>query len=290
MKKTHLLILSTLALFSAMGCNQAEPQWKAEHVVTLDGFHVPESVLHAPKTGLIYVTNMECVPDEYWTDDNKGYLTLMEGVHRVKTRRWIDSTSASRLHAPKGMCLLGDTLYFADNTRLMQVPLSGGTPEVLASGFKQANDVATDGKNIWVSDTAAGKIFCVSPQGKKREIKAPAGINGLTFFGDKLFGVSWDLHEVYELDPTGQAAPVSFGLAGHFKNLDGIEVLDDGTFIVSDFMGDTVYTISPDRRAVHPLIKTPSPADMGLNRKAGLLYVPQFMKDKLSVYQIRKIN
>ena len=140
MKKTQLLILSTLAIFAVMGCNQAEPEWKAELVVTLDGFHVPESVLHAPKTGVIYVTNMECEPDEYWTDDNKGYLTTLEGVHRVKTRRWIDSTPACRLHAPKGMCLLGDTLYFADNKRLMQVPLSGETPKVLASGFKQQSE------------------------------------------------------------------------------------------------------------------------------------------------------
>ena len=103
-----------------------------------------------------------------------------------------------------------------------------------------------------------------------------------------MFGVSWDLHEVYELDPSGKAAPVAFGLASHFKNLDGIEVLCDGTFVVSDFMGDTVCIITPDRTTVHPLIKTPSPADMGLNRKAGLLYVPQFMKDKLSVYQLKR--
>jgi hypothetical protein len=289
MKKTQLLILSTLAIFAAMGC-QADPEWKAEHVSTLDGFHVPESALHSPKTGTIFVTNIECEPDNYWVDNNKGYISVVDGDHRVKTRRWVESKPESRLHGPKGMCLLGDTLYFTDNTRLMQVPLSGGTPSVLVSGFKQANDLATDGKNIWVSDTAAGKIFCVTPQGTKREIQAPAGINGLTFFDDKMFGVSWDLHEVYELDPSGKSAPVAFGLADHFKNLDGIEVLDDGTFIVSDFMGDTVYTINPDRRSVHPLIKINSPADIGLNRKAGLLYVPQFMKDKLSVYQLKKIK
>jgi hypothetical protein len=115
---------------------------------------------------------------------------------------------------------------------------------------------------------------------------APAGINGLTFFGNKMFGVSWKLHEVYELDPSGKKAPVAFGLADHFTNLDSIEVLDDGTFVVSDFMGDAVYTISPDRSRVDKLIAVPSPADIGLNRKDGLLYVPQFMKDRLSVYRL----
>ena len=88
MKKTQLLILSTLAIFVVMGCNQAEPEWKAELVVTLDGFHVPESVLHAPKTGVIYVTNMECVPDEYWTDDNKGYLSVVDGSFEQPGSGW----------------------------------------------------------------------------------------------------------------------------------------------------------------------------------------------------------
>jgi hypothetical protein len=65
-------------------------------------------------------------------------------------------------------------------------------------------------------------------------------------------------------------------------------VLDDGTFVVSDFMGNKVCTVSPDRSSVSTLIEIPSPADIGLNRKDGLLYVPQFMKGKLSVYRIKK--
>jgi hypothetical protein len=81
---------------------------------------------------------------------------------------------------------------------------------------------------------------------------------------------------------------VAFGLDRHFTNLDGIEVLDDGTFVVSDFTGNKVCTIPPDRSRVDTLVETPTPADIGLNRKAGLLYVPQFTSDTLSVYRLTR--
>ena len=63
---------------------------------------------------------------------------------------------------------------------------------------------------------------------------------------------------------------------------------EDGTFIVSDFIGNRVYTVTPDRSTVTALAEIPSPADIGLNRQEGLLFVPQFMEDKLSVYKLKK--
>ena len=192
------------------------------------------------------------------------------------------------INAPKGMCVLGRHLYFNDNTRLLRCTREGKNVEVVASGFEKANDLCTDGKSIWLSDKAASKIYCISPKGKKREIKSPESVNGITFSGSKMFGVSWGLHEVYELDPSGKNAPVAFGLSKHFTNLDGIEVLDDGTFIVSDFMGNKVCTITADRSTVETLATLETPADIGLNRKDGLLYVPQLKKDKLVVYQLKK--
>jgi hypothetical protein len=287
-KKSELLIVSLVTIIAATGCNHTKRPWQAEHVTTVSGFAVPECALYEPTGKAVYVSNIESKPDEYWTDDSKGFISVLGSDNRVATLRWVASKPDAILHGPKGMCLLGKHLYFTDNTRLMRCTMSGNDVEVLASGFKQANDLATDGESVWVSDTKAGKIFCVSPTGEQREIPAPAGINGITFSGTKMFGVSWDLHEVYELDPSGKKPPVAFGLAGQFKNLDGIEVLDDGTFVVSDFMGNKVCTVSPDRSSVSTLIEIPSPADIGLNRKDGLLYVPQFMKGKLSVYRIKK--
>jgi hypothetical protein len=288
MKKSSLLIIGAVIISIIAGCSPADSQWQAEHVTTLSGFKVPECAVYAPDSGLIYVSNIDCILGEYWLDNGTGHITVVGKNHRIQVEQLVKSEPSAVLHGPKGLCILGEHLYMADNARLMRCPLAGGKAEVVAEGFSRANDLCTDGQSVWVSDVMAGKIYVVSPEGEKREIKAPEGVNGITFAGEKMFGVSWPQHEVYELDPSGKKAPVAFGLAEHFTTLDGIEVLDDGTFIVSDFQENKVCTISPDRTTVKTLIETTTPADIGLNRKAGLLYVPLLTEHKLAVYRISK--
>lgn len=280
--RTWILVLGVALVVT--GCTREPRQWFAEHVSTTEGFNVPECVLVGD--GVAYVSNIESLPDEYWVDDGKGYISVLNLKGGVEIKQWIESKPGAIVHSPKGMCLLGEHLYFTDNTRLMRCSLEGGDPEVVADGFGKANDLTTDGGNVWVSDTLHGKIFCMASDGTQREILAPESVNGITFHDGKMFGVSWGLHEVYELDPAGQKEPQAFGLADHFTNLDGIEVLDDGTIIVSDFMGNKVCTVSPDRSTVRTLVEVDSPADMGLNRYDGLLYIPHFMEDKVSIYRI----
>lgn len=265
---------------------EAAARWQAELLVTLDGFEVPECALPDPARGVTYVSNIESEPDKYWEDDGAGFLSTITRDLQPGTRRWLDTGTTGIIHSPKGMCLLEGILYFTDNSRVMR--LAAGGVEVLAEGFEKANDLATDGANIWVSDTAAGKIFALSPDGEKREIPAPDGVNGITFDGERMFGVSWDLHEIYELDPGGEKEPTAFGLAGHFVNLDGIEVLGDGSFLISDFKGNAVYVVGADRKSIHKLIDITSPADIGIDRERGLLYVPRFMENKVSIYRLSR--
>ena len=277
-----------VGLVLLVGCAPTSADgWRAERVAVTSGFAVPECALPAPGGTRVYVSNIVSEPGGYWDDDGTGHISILGADHQLAAEPWVKSQPGQPLHAPKGMCLLGEYLYVADNSRLLRYGIDGGPSEVVASGFQRANDLCTDGRTVWVADTAAGKVYSVTPAGEKREIPAPDGVNGLTFFGPKMFGVSWSLHEVYELDPTGTADPVPFGLASHFTNLDGIEVLDDGTFVVSDFTGNKVCTISADRARVSTLLDVPSPADIGLNRADGLLYVPLFMSNTLSVYRMR---
>jgi len=287
--------LAALPLF-CLSCNQekrpateaVQIDWTAEHLATLDGFDIPECAMYHAGSGVLYVANIESAPDEYWKDDGKSFISTIGAGHQVIKQRWLDSTEQSPIHAAKGMCVLGNHLYFTDNTRVMRCDLKTGEGlEQVTSGYQKANDLVSDGVNVWLSDNAAGKVYCISPDGKQREIPAPQGVNGLTFDGKRLYAVSWDLHEVYELDPTGEAQPVAFGLAEHFTNLDGIEVLCDGTFVVSDFKGNKVSAIGPDRTVVKTLIELDSPADIGLNRQKHLLYVPHFLEGKVSVYRLK---
>jgi hypothetical protein len=297
MNVKHVSVLGVIVLSGVTGCLTSGPQCvknsgslNAKHIVTLEGFQYPESTLFDAKSGNIFVSNIECAPLGYWVDDGKAFISLIKKDNTVQALRWVDSKPTAPMNGNKGLTILGDHLYFADNTQLQRCTLSGQHVEVVATGFKKANDLCSDGSNVWLSDTGAGKIYCIKPCGEKREIKAPPAANGITFVGSKMFGVSWDLHEVYELDPTGKNEPVPFGLASHFTNLDGIEVLKDGTFIVSDYKGHKVCAISADRKTVTTLIKLETPADIGIDHEAGVLYVPQLMANKVSVFKLTGVG
>lgn len=293
MNMKNVSVLGVIVLSGVTGCLTSGPQCvknsgslNAEHIVTLEGFKHPESTLYDAKSGYIYVSNIECEIGQYWTDDGKAFISLLKKDNTLQALRWVDSKPTALMNGNKGLTILGDHLYVADNTRLLRCTLSGQNVEVVASGFTKANDLCSDGSNVWLSDTGAGKIYCIKPCGEKREIKAPPAANGVTFAGGKMFGVSWDLHEVYELDPTGKNQPVPFGVADHFITLDSIEVLKDGTFIVSDFKGHKICTISADRQTVTTLIKLETPADIGIDHEAGILYVPQLLANQVSVFKL----
>lgn len=290
-------MITLLALLGAAGTDlraetdgtAAKPGWSLTPVTTLDGFQVPECALWDGKANRLYVSNIESEPGQYWSDDGKGYLSVVGPDHRVVAARWLDSTLAAVIDSPKGMCLLGAHLYFTDNTRLLRCDAATGKGlEVVAKGFQQANDLATDGEGVWLSDTAAGKVYRVATDGGRREIPAPEGVNGLACAGGRLFAVSWALHDVYELDPKGVRPPVAYGLARHFTNLDGVEVLEDGSLLVSDFPGNQLCLVAPDRVTVTVLARIDSPADIGLDRQRGLLYVPQFLHGRLAIFRLER--
>lgn len=251
------------------------------------GFRTPECVVPGPAGP--YVSNIDTDERAYWADDGTGFISLLAPNGATRKLRWADSSPSHPLHAPKGMCLLGHKLYVADNARVVVYDtLDTSAVETIAvPGAQQLNDVATDGQAVYVSDSAQGVIYRLG-RGDAQVLRAPESVNGIAFHRGAMFAVSWGKHDVYQLDPRGKEEPVAFGLDRHFVNLDGIEVLADGTFVVSDFFGHKVCSIAPDRQTVRVLAELESPADIGVDRLRSLLYVPQFMRNTVAVYRLVK--
>lgn len=272
----------------AQGNTSPPKTWSASQISVIEGFRVPECVLADPATGNVYVSNIDAVEDAYWNDDEAGHISLLNSDGDVRELKWLQSAPENVINAPKGMCIRAGYLYFTDNARLMRRNLAKEEPprEVPLPQAKRLNDLASDGEFVFVSDTVLGIIYKIGADGKAAVLKSPESPNGVACWKGKVFAVSWDLHDVFEIDPSGNNAPVSFGLAAHFTNLDGIEVLDDGSFIVSDFVGNKVSLITPDRKTVTTLAELDTPADIGLDPTRGLLYVPQFMKDRVAILRL----
>jgi len=264
--------------------------WQATEVSSQDGFTVPECVV-TDGAGNVFVSNIAPVEDVYWDDDGSGFISKLNENGTFGSLVWAGARRNSPIHSPKGMSILDGWLYVNDSTRVRRCKVDD--PNTLEdtgiSVGTKYNDLATDGTHLYISDMGKGIVLKVDPKtGDEQEIPAPEGVNGVTAHDGKLYAVSWTQHEVYELDPKGEAGPVSFGLADKFTNLDGIEVLDDGSFIISDFKGNKVDLLEADRKTLRTLIEIESPADIGIDRQKNLLYVPQFKKDKVVVFELQK--
>ncbi len=286
MRKTGTVL--TILLLLAGGLSAAE--WQVTEIAAIEGLDVPECLVVDEPKGLVYISNVSTKTEGYWEDDGVGFISLATTGGDLKELHWLNSSPAFPINGPKGMCVLDGKLYFNDNTRLLKCALGvPGTPEPISlPRSKKLNDLGTDGVCVYVTDTELGIIYKIDPRGGAQELKAPEGVNGVTSWKGRLFAVSWTQHEVYELDPQGKQDPRPFGVAEHFTNLDGIEVLEDGTFVVSDFMGNKVSLISPDEKTVTTLLECESPADFGLDRKRGLLLVPELMKNRAVLYKLEK--
>ena len=64
-------------------------------------------------------------------------------------------------------------------------------------------------------------------------------------------------------------------------------MLDDGSFIVTDWKGNSVYSIAADRTTVTKLFDVKSAADLALDRKKNLLYVPEMLKNRAVILKIK---
>ena len=293
MNKIACIGLGSLAAAMVLA-GSVRAEWTLRHLRTVEGFQVPECVVIDPDSGVGYVSNIVALPipgdtSPYWAEDGNGFISRLKPDGQMDVPQWKKSTPELPLNSPKGMCILRGRLWVNDVTQVASFPLAGDRPgrRRPIEGALKLNDMASDGRAVYASDMEQGVVYRITRQ-EVTKLKAPAGVNGITFFQGKMFAVSRTEHDVWEMDPAGRSALKPFGVAEHFSGLDGIEVLDDGTFLISDIAGGKVSAIEPDRHSVRTLVELESPADIGLDRQRMLLYVPLFKKDQVEVYQIEK--
>ncbi len=108
----------------------------------------PESVLHDRERDVYYISNIN---GSMLTRDGNGFIARVDPKTMKVDLGWI----AKGLDAPKGMAVLGDALYVSDITGVKKFDRRTGAPrgEIPLPGATFINDIATDGRNLYVSDT-----------------------------------------------------------------------------------------------------------------------------------------
>ena len=121
------------------------------------GLNTPECAIHDEKADIYIVSNINGNP---LGKDKAGFISRVAPSGKILDLKWIDgSAEGITLNAPKGLAIVGDTLYAADVNAVRKFDRVSGKPtgviELKGSSF--LNDLASgpDGK-VYVSDSGFG--------------------------------------------------------------------------------------------------------------------------------------
>lgn len=261
-------------------------------VATVAGFSGPEAVRYDPEQDVYFVGNFNGPGD---AGDNNGFISRLRADGKVENLRFIaGGAKGVTLHAPRGMFIVGDTLWAADVGAVRGFDRRTGAQiaivdfAALEPGF--LNDVAAgpDGA-LYVTDTPKNRIYKVVG-------RTPSVAVEDTSLG-RPNGITWDASgNRFIVVPFGgrQALfgwrPGRSGLeviatppGGHY---DGVEMMDGGRILVASQADSSLLIV--DRGQPRRVARTiGAPADIGLDLKRRRTAVPYIALDRVDIFQLR---
>jgi hypothetical protein len=268
--------------------------------IEVTGFSTPESVLHDVVDDVYLVSNINGAPLD---KDGNGFISRVTPAGAVADLRWIDGAAEGvELHAPKGMALLGDTLYVADIDCVRMFVRTTGAPagSVCIPGATFLNDVAVDANNVLhVTDTGfragaegfepsgSAAIHRFAPDGGHAALATGdelGGPNGIAFGPRGGFVVTFGSGEIYLLEADGSRTPVLPGAEG--RQLDGIVFTEDGGFLFSSWGDQAVHRVGPDGAVTRVMEGVEAPADIGYDAGRNRVLVPLFMANTVIIQEL----
>ncbi len=184
----------------------------------------PESISYDSDRNYFYVSNINGSPSII---DHNGYISLIGLDGKILSKKWIDN-----LDAPKGIIYKNDKIYFTDIRKV--VIADAQTAEILniiqIKGSVFLNDIVISDDNIlFVSDTATGIVFKISPNLDVSKLPGTySNVNGL-FLKNSFLYIGADKSLIkYDLT-TGNKNIIASDLG----NIDGLYVYSDSEFLYS---------------------------------------------------------
>jgi sugar lactone lactonase YvrE len=274
------LLLSTAAL--------AAPKllWEAKDL------EQPESVVLDPATGTLLVSN---IVGAIMQKDGNGYIAKLGLDGSIVTKQWVKG-----LNAPTGMALHDRTLYVADVDQLVEINAASG--EILkrydAKGAVFLNDVVVDEDGtVYVSDTPMNTIWrlkdgAFEPWFANDVLNGP---NGLLVQDGKLIVASFgklpgegqkqELGGLLAVDIEKQAV-TAIGKDDKLGNLDGLQALGPGAYLVTDWAAGGLYRLDAKGKFERLLKLGKGSADFIYFPDKKLALIPIMLSNSLVAYTL----
>lgn len=252
--------------------------WKSDTLL-----RTPESVQYDPQRQLLYVANINKVNVE--NPDGDGFITIMNTDGKISNLKW-----ARGLNDPKGMGILGNSLFVADLKDLVEIDLKTGAiiKRHPAINSVMLNDVSVSPRDeVFVSDSRGHKLYRYADGKMELYLDDPnlQGPNGVYAEKDHMIVASAGTGNLWKLDYTTKKYS-SWAMTN--KTADGI-LRYGNDYLISCWHGE-VYYVKPDGK-VWKLIDSKEPqtntADFGYIPNQKTVLIPNFYRNTVTAYQIK---
>ena len=269
------------------------------------GFSSPGSVRYDADLDVFFVANINGNPSD---KDNNGFISRIDATHPGTAVTFIQAgQNGVTLHAPKGILIIGDTLWVTDIDVVRGFHKRTGAPvaTINLARLKATflNDIAADPDGtLYITDTGisydaqgtvtqahVGRIFSVKgrvasvvmeddhlarPNGiawdnaNRRFILAPSASNGIQ---------SWRVGQ-------SRVAQIAIGAGG----FDGIEALPDGRFLITSWTDRSLGVGSDGSGIVRIAGGIDTPGDIGIDPTRGWIAVPRLDANRVDWFALPK--
>ena len=277
------------------------PPGPATRVSATTGFSTPESVKWDADQGVWFVSNINGSPG---AKDGNGFISRLRADGTVDSLQFVaGGRGGVTLNGPKGMAIVGDTLWVADIDAIRG--FNRRTGALVANITVKAvflNDVAVgpDG-TLYVTDTgirfdAQGqpnhpgpdRIFAI--KGRTVTVAAEGDWlqwpNGITWdaAGGRFIVVPFGGKTLMGWKP-GQARGDSLGAGPGGE--DGVEIMPDGRVLVTSWADSSVFALDGGS-TTRVVSGVNSPADIGFDPARSLLAIPILSENRVEFWTVNK--
>jgi hypothetical protein len=268
----------------------AQPD-SARLIASPGGFTGPEAVRYDPDQDLYFVNSWG--KGDPGAKDNNGFISRLTPDGAVEQLRFIaGGAGGAMLHSPRGMTIVGDTLWVVDLDAVRAFNRRTGAPlaTVDFSRFKLGflNDIAAGPDGLYVTDTGTDHIYRIA--GGQVSVALSDSALG------KPNGITWEATgQRFIVVPYGGGSAIKAWTAGS-KTLseigrstgakyDGVEILSGNRVLVASQGDSSLYLFTG--RTGRPIIRTGgAPADIGVDTKRNRVAVPFVDRNLVEIWQL----
>lgn len=260
-----------------------------------DQLQAPEAARYDADQNVWFIANINGEPAG---KDNNGFISRVTPDGKVETLKFIaGGVKGVTLNAPKGMAIIGDTLWVADidAARAFNKRTGALVRSVNVAGAKFLNDAATgpDG-SIYLTDTGVAADFSHPGPDRIYQVKGGkatvalesadlSGPNGITWVpGEDEFVIVPFLGTNIVAWKPGEKAVRTLGTGPGQQ--DGVEVLPDGGLLITSWTDSSLFILK-DGRTTKVADSVPSAADIGFDGKSRVA-VPLLSENRVEFWDL----